>query len=421
MISKDLAFKKLSYVIPFYDSGIDAESTEYFVVMAKAEKSLQQLIDCGAVPERDAINVLTDIAHGLHEVGDIVHRDLKPGNVLYHQDKWKLADFGIARFVEESTSINTLKDCLTKQYAAPEQWRFERATKATDVYAFGCISFALLTGQPPFTSGDFRQRHLHEDPPTVPGSTRMQQLISLCLRKNTNARPSVDSIICQLEAISTVTTSHAGIAAAGAAIAIETAKKEADLSRKRSEEEERRELAKDAFKSLDLILEALFKTIQSDAQVAQRISQREIELGYGKLKIEILFPLLPKDAFSRSNKNIICGVLISIEQNVPHYRGRSANLWFGEYSPGEYRWHEISYFNWTSSNGTYFKPFGITSQNEIHDADYAAAQIIYKIRHAADPVPIDREYTDDFINRWLNRLAEAASNRLQEPRYLPEN
>jgi len=46
-------------------------------------------------------------------LGDLVHRDLKPSNILYHEGVWKLADFGIARFVEESTSANTLKKCLT--------------------------------------------------------------------------------------------------------------------------------------------------------------------------------------------------------------------------------------------------------------------------------------------------------------------
>ncbi|HBE80954.1 MAG TPA: serine/threonine protein kinase, partial [Firmicutes bacterium] len=82
-----------------------------------------------------------------------------------------------------------------QQYAAPEQWRFERATKATDIYAFGCIAFALVTGNPPFTSGDLRQRHLNEEPVRPPVSTRLQQLISLCLRKNPNARPIIESIL----------------------------------------------------------------------------------------------------------------------------------------------------------------------------------------------------------------------------------
>lgn len=49
----------------------------------------------------------------LSELPDIVHRDLKPQNVLFHSGRWKVADFGIARFVEETTSVRTLKDCLS--------------------------------------------------------------------------------------------------------------------------------------------------------------------------------------------------------------------------------------------------------------------------------------------------------------------
>jgi serine/threonine protein kinase len=120
-ISEEFEGKLLSHIIPFYDSGIDAESMNYFVVMAKAEQSLQQLLDRGPISENDAVKILTDIALALQEAKEIVHRDLKPGNVLYHESKWKLADFGIARFVEESTSLNTLKDCLSPLYAAPEQ------------------------------------------------------------------------------------------------------------------------------------------------------------------------------------------------------------------------------------------------------------------------------------------------------------
>lgn len=421
VITEELSNRNFEHVIPFYDSGIDADTIEYFVIMAKAQRSLQQLIDSGPVSEVDAIEILNDIAHGLHEVGDIVHRDLKPGNVLFHQNRWKLADFGIARFVENSTSINTLKDCLSPLYAAPEQWRLERASKATDVYAFGCIAFALITGQPPFTSGDLRESHLHVDPPRVTASTHMQQLISLCLRKNKNARPSINSIINQLKSLNSSASPHDGIAAAGAAIAVEVAKKESEHLRTQTEEEERRELAKEAIKSLDFILETMFEGIMRDAQVAKRISKREIELGNGKLKVEIPFPMLSKDAFSYSKKNIICGALISIEQqNSQYYRGRSANLWFGEFSPQEFRWYEIPYMTWGTSSGSYFEPYGITRQSEIQDADYAAGQIAHNVQHAATPKPIDGEHSDEFIERWLNRLSEASGNKLQRPRSLPE-
>lgn len=419
-ISEELEGKILSHFIPFYDSGIDAETMDYFVVMAKAERSLQQLLDKGPLSEDDAAKILTDIALALHEAKEIVHRDLKPGNVLYHEDRWKLADFGIARFVVNSTSLNTLKDCLSPLYAAPEQWRLERATKATDVYAFGCIAFALLTGHPPFVSGNLRQCHLNEDPPRITASARMQQLVSLCTRKNPSARPSVDSVLKQLAGITaTDTPSNNDIAAAGATIAAEEAKREAEASRRQTEEEARRELARDAVRSLDVILEMMFEAIERDAPVARRLPNRGIELGSGKLRIEIPFPFLIKDAFLNAKKNIVCGALIIVDQDVPFYCGRSANIWFGEFAGGEFRWWEIPYFQFGGRRGEY-DPFGISQLPDLQDADYAASPVMHTVMHAAAPKPIDGEYTEEFIRRWVERLAAASMKKLQRPSSLPE-
>jgi serine/threonine-protein kinase len=430
VVSEELSGKPFNHIIPFFDSGIDAESGEYYVVMAKAEKSLQDLLNSGGLSEKDAVNILTQIAIGLKEVGDIIHRDLKPGNVLFHDGQWKLADFGIARFVEDSTSLNTLKGFLSPLYAAPEQWRLERATKATDIYAFGCIAFALVTGHPPFPSGDFRERHLHEEPVRPPVSPRLQQLISLCLRKHPNARPSIASILKQLEGIMTSPVSHSGIAEAGAVIAENEAKREAETYREQTEEEARRELAKEGIKSLDFIIDMMFEAIGRDAPVARRVISQGIQgikLGNGYLQIQIPFPFLSKHAFPNSRKNIICGALISVEQNVRHYQGRSANLWFCEFSPNDFRWMEVSYFSWggrvkleVGEAGVNVEPFGITRPSDLIHADYAMSQVLHSVQQAANPVLIDGEYTQDFIGRWLNRLALASKNALQRPTSLPE-
>jgi serine/threonine protein kinase len=426
LVSEELSGKPFNHIIPFYDSGIDADSGEYFVVMAKAEMSLQDLLNTKSLSEKDAVNVLTQIAIGLKEVGDIIHRDLKPGNVLLHDTQWKLADFGIARFVEDSTSLNTLKECLSPLYAAPEQWRLERATKATDVYAFGCIAFALVTGHPPFPSGNFRQRHLHEEPARPPVSPRLQQLISLCLRKHPNARPSIESVLKQLEGL-TSSTSHSGIAAAGALIAQNEAKREAETYRKQTEEEARRQLAKDGIESLESIVEMMFEAIERDAPVAQRVGSRGIQLGNGLLHFEILFPLLPKDAFPNSKKNIICGALVSVQQRASQYQGRAANLWFCEYLPNEFRWVEVPYFSWggrakleVGEAGVDLEPFGIRRPSDLIHADYAMSQVVHSVQEAAKPVLIDGEHIQDFIDRWLNRLALASKSALQRPHSLPE-
>ncbi len=420
VISEDLSTKALKYVIPFFDYGIDADTNDYFIVMAKATKSLQDEIKTGAMSEQKSIGILTEIARGLKEVGAIIHRDLKPGNVLLHDNIWKLADFGIARFVEKTTSLNTLKDCLSPQYAAPEQWRLERASKATDIYAFGCISFALVTGQPPFPSGDFRQRHLTEEPARPPVSPKMQQLISLSLRKNPHARPTIDSVLKQLEGIAATETVHGAIAAAGAVVASNEARKDAELSLRQTEENARRELATDAMKSLDFIFDQMFESIQRDAPVAIRESNNAIKLGSGILSVRHSFRYLPKDAFSVSKKNVICGAIIFVRQDAT-YKGRSANLWFMEVSPGVFRWIEISYFSLAASSSQEYYPYGVRNELEIQDADYAQSHVSHSVQVATSARPIDAEDSDDFIHRWLCRLAAASTNSLQQPNTLPES
>jgi serine/threonine protein kinase len=126
-IAEEFIGRTFRHVLPFLDAGQDAESGFYFVVMPRAEKSLEDELQSGRTWEDvDAAGILLEIAEGLSEVPDVVHRDLKPGNILLHEERWKVADFGIARFVEESTSLRTLKECLSPRYAAPEQWLYER-------------------------------------------------------------------------------------------------------------------------------------------------------------------------------------------------------------------------------------------------------------------------------------------------------
>jgi serine/threonine-protein kinase len=130
----------------------------------------------------------------------------QPGNLLLHEGKWKIADFGIARFIEESTSVNTLEGCLSPHYAAPEQWRLEKAEVATDLYALGCIAYALISGRPPFVGSrpeDIRDQHLNKPPVELPDGTppKLKMLVNMLLRKSPSARPSLGRVIEQLKGI----------------------------------------------------------------------------------------------------------------------------------------------------------------------------------------------------------------------------
>jgi len=198
-IAELLTEKEFSYVMPFYDAGQDAESDRYYIVMPKAEYSLAQKVeDTGPMEEKEVLQILQDVVSGLIEVGALVHRDLKPGNILYYKSTWRVADFGISRFVEESTSLQTLKSCLSPPFAAPEQWRLERATHATDIYALGCIGYFLLEGACPFPGPkqeDFREQHLHKEPSLLSNCRpELQSAILMMLRKVPESRPTGDRV-----------------------------------------------------------------------------------------------------------------------------------------------------------------------------------------------------------------------------------
>ena len=183
---RELLFAELDgvlNVVPILDRG---ESGDYWVlVMPLAELSLRDYLAemGGRLPTKAAVSVLVDLAEALVAVEDVaVHRDIKPENILLLDGRWHLADFGIARYAEATTAPDTQKYAMTRAYAAPEQWRGERATSATDVYTLGVVAYELLAGGQPFQGPDYRHQHLEESPEAISGiPDRLRSLVGECL------------------------------------------------------------------------------------------------------------------------------------------------------------------------------------------------------------------------------------------------
>jgi hypothetical protein len=428
-IAAELAGKSLAHVIPMYDEGEDAESGAYFVVMAKAERSLEQEIRArGKLDDAETVAVLLQITQGLSEVSQLIHRDLKPANVLLHEGVWKVADFGIARFAEDSTSLQTLKGCLSAPYAAPEQWRFERASAATDVYALGCIGHALLTGKPPFAGQDvedFSRQHQHDEPPPLDGhDSRLRSLLAMMLRKTPDTRPGIGRVVTLLRSASDATSLGAGFAAlgeAGAAVAEREAAHEAHASAVRTKAMTRDQIAREATRILRAITDDLFERIVAIAPTAKRIPNvRGVRLGAAELRITLLVSTLSDRAFPQSKWDVVTGATIVVRQANPRYEW-SASLWYVRPKPDQdYRWYEVSYFVntiWSERPRPEFEPFALTD-NAPH-ADEAAAPGIGRFQIAWGPKTIDDEDAEDFCNRWAELLAKAAKGEIAHPRSLP--
>lgn len=179
------------YVTRFREVN-EQDGTAYLTMDFVSGVSLKQAIVGGAViNEERALRVIGDVCRALvdaHARG-IVHRDVKPDNILLGTDgeidssnyadlldraQVKLTDFGIAREVDQSASMEmTVTGAIlgTPIYMAPEQChRNEKVSSATDVYAIGITLFELLAGRPPFVSDEaikLVSMHCFEAPPKV--------------------------------------------------------------------------------------------------------------------------------------------------------------------------------------------------------------------------------------------------------------
>jgi serine/threonine protein kinase/tetratricopeptide (TPR) repeat protein len=142
-------------IVPIYEVG-ERDGSCYFSMKFVQGGQLDEVIRHTPMPIRQAVELVAKVArtvHYAHEHG-ILHRDIKPGNILLNQsDEPNLTDFGLARLVEdESTVTGTLELLGTPSYMAPEQAAGEhtKITKATDVYGLGAVLYELLTRHPPF-------------------------------------------------------------------------------------------------------------------------------------------------------------------------------------------------------------------------------------------------------------------------------
>jgi tRNA A-37 threonylcarbamoyl transferase component Bud32 len=145
-------------ILPLFDSG-QVDGTVFYVMPFVAGESLRdRLIRETQLPVTDAVRIAVEIAEGLdyaHRHG-VIHRDIKPDNVLFHDGRALVADFGIALAEsgdDGATRITKTGMSLgTPQYMSPEQAAGEHGVDArSDVYALGSVVYEMLAGEPPFS------------------------------------------------------------------------------------------------------------------------------------------------------------------------------------------------------------------------------------------------------------------------------
>ncbi|MFJ4851936.1 protein kinase [Streptomyces sp. NPDC088730] len=165
----------------------------------------------GALPVEAVLLLIAGMAEALHVIhgAGIVHRDLKPSNVLLAADGPRVIDFGIAYAADATSLTGSGVTIGTPSFMAPEQAAGRRVTPATDIFALGQVAAFAAAGAPAFgegTSHGVLYRIVHEEPDLSRVPERLMELVSRCLAKDPEARPSVAEVIelCQTANAETV-------------------------------------------------------------------------------------------------------------------------------------------------------------------------------------------------------------------------
>lgn len=138
-----------------------------------------------------------------HDSCRVVHRDLKPANLMVQTGgRLKIADFGIASTVSDSVSRVSLKPSSgTLQFMSPEQAFGGSPAVTDDLYSFGATVYDLVTGKPPFHTGDIARQMENLVPPPMerrraelgrvgkPIPPAWEEVVAACLAKEASQRP----------------------------------------------------------------------------------------------------------------------------------------------------------------------------------------------------------------------------------------
>lgn len=160
-------------IVQIYDVG--EENGLHYIVMELLEgETLKQYMISkgGKLSRREATNFSMQICRALEHAHSkhVVHRDIKPQNiVLTESGKIKVADFGIARAANNSTTVSPGKTAVgSVHYLSPEQARGGYTDHRSDIYSLGVVMYEMFTGKLPFDAEEsvsVAMQHIHDEAP----------------------------------------------------------------------------------------------------------------------------------------------------------------------------------------------------------------------------------------------------------------
>lgn len=196
-----------AFTAPVVDADPEAERPWMATLFIPGPTLAEQVKRNGPMPASQLRRLMAGLAEALrdiHRVG-VVHRDLKPSNVLLAEDGPKVIDFGISRPSDSELRTETGKLIGTPPFMAPEQFRRPREVgPAADIFALGSVMVHAATGRGPFDSDSpyvvaYQVVHDEPDLTDVPGN--LAPLITRCLAKEPEDRPTPDELMRELRSL----------------------------------------------------------------------------------------------------------------------------------------------------------------------------------------------------------------------------
>jgi len=172
--AKLLAQLEHSAIVPVYDFGYHEEQPYMVNRYMRGGTLLERVSEQGALPIDESLTIISRICSALaaaHNRGT-VHRDIKPANILFDDTGQAfIADFGIAKLAQSTSTLtgNTLVG--TPAYMSPEQFSGEYEVDGrSDQYSLAIVLFEMLSGELPFkgdTTAKLMKNHLMDNPPSL--------------------------------------------------------------------------------------------------------------------------------------------------------------------------------------------------------------------------------------------------------------
>ena len=201
-------------IVQIYDVG-EEDGLQYIVMELIEGSTLKNYIkeNNGKLSWREAANFTMQICRALEHAHSkhVVHRDIKPQNIIMTEgNKLKVADFGIARAANNTTTVNSMNAAVgSAHYLSPEQARGGYTDSRSDIYSLGVVMYEMFTGRLPFDADSgvsVIAQHLHENPvppcqinPDIPRGIEaiiMRAMMKEQRLRYKNASDMLEDLIC---------------------------------------------------------------------------------------------------------------------------------------------------------------------------------------------------------------------------------